>query len=298
MKKLNRRDFVKSAAAITTSAKIFSGIQSPQASPLDTGLVELADTGIKVSKIAMGTGFNGFGGQSNQTRLGKSEFKELIFHGYDQGLNFLDMADQYGSHHFMKEVLKDLPREKLTILSKIWFSGGGGLEPTDRAIPSVNRFLRELEIDSLDICLIHCVQNHAWPEELERMRDEMSELKEQGKIRAVGVSCHSYQALKAAVESPWTDVIFARINNKGQAMDRPDPEPVANLLTRARENGKAIVGMKIFGAGKLTAKNQRRASIRYVWENNLVDAMTIGFEHKSHINDSIEMLSEVFKKTA
>jgi predicted aldo/keto reductase-like oxidoreductase len=81
-------------------------------------------------------------------------------------------------------------------------------------------------------------------------------------------------------------------------MDRPDPEPVANLLARARENGKAIVGMKIFGAGKLTAKNQRRDSIRYVWENNLVDAMTIGFEHKSHVNDSIEMLSEVFKKTA
>lgn len=295
MKSLTRREFVKSAAAITTSAAFLPVIQASPSAILDSNLINLVDTGIKVSRIAMGTGFNGFGGASNQTRLGKSKFKKLIFHGFDQGLNFLDMADQYGSHHYMKGVLKDLPREKLTILSKIWFSGGGGHEPTDRATPSVDRFLRELEIDTLDICLIHCVQESTWPADLERMRDDLSKLKEQGKIRAVGVSCHSYQALKTAVESPWTEVIFARINNKGQAMDRPDPEQIAPLLVEARDRGKAVVGMKIYGAGKLTTKNQRMDSIKYVWKNRLVDAMTIGFEQKTQINDSINMLNAIMQ---
>jgi 1-deoxyxylulose-5-phosphate synthase len=295
---ITRREFVKSAVAVTASAGLLPKIQAAPSAILDSGQITLAGTGIKVSRIAMGTGFNGFGGASNQTRLGKEEFKKLIFHGYDQGLNFLDMADQYGSHHYMKEVLKDLPREKLTILSKIWFSGGGGLEPTGRAIPSVDRFLGELEIDHLDICLIHCVQEADWPADLERMRDEMSRMKEQGKIRAVGVSCHSYQALRAAVESPWTDIIFARINNRGRAMDRPDPAVIAPLLAEARKKGKAVVGMKIFGAGKLTTSSQRMESIRYVWGNGLVDAITIGFEQKEHIDDSIKMLNTVITKAS
>ncbi len=290
MKILTRREFVKSAVAVSAASGLQQKITATPSALIDSNLITLAGTGIKVSRVAMGTGFNGFGGVSNQTKLGKTDFKKLIFHGYDQGLNFLDMADQYGSHHFMRDVLKDLPREKLTLLSKIWFSGGGGLDPTDRAIPSVDRFLRELDVDALDICLIHCVQEATWPSDLERMRDELSKLKEQGKIRAAGVSCHTYQALKAAVESPWTDIIFARINNKGEAMDRPDPALIAQLLTRARNQGKAVVGMKIFGAGKLTARNQRMDSIRYVWGNNLVDAMTIGFEQKTQIDDSLQML--------
>jgi len=292
MKNLTRRDFVKTTlgagAAGLATPEILRALPSPSSE-----LVTLGKTGIKVPRIAMGTGFHGFGGNSNQTRLGLKAFKELLFHGYDQGLNFFDMADQYGSHRYVKEVLKDLHRDKVVLLSKIWFSGGGGLEPTDRAVPSVDRYLRELGTDHLDICLIHCAQKHTWPSDLERMREEMNRLREAGKIRAVGVSCHSYQALKAAVDSPWTEVIFARINNRGQSMDRPDPEPVARLLSEARKKGKAVVGMKIFGAGKLTGEKQRRESIRYVWENGLVDAMTIGFEQKSHVDDSIKMLGSV-----
>jgi len=291
MQVLTRREFVKSALATPAAAGMASRMAA--AAPLESGgpgQVTLGSTGITASRVAMGTGFNGFGGASNQTRLGRAAFRELILYGYEKGLNFFDMADQYGSHHFMREVLREVPREKVTLLSKIWFSGGGGLDPTDRAVPSVERFLRELEVDYLDICLIHCVQEAGWPEDLARMRDELSQLKDQGRIRAVGVSCHSFQALAAAVESPWTEVIFARINNRGEAMDRKDPDPVASLLLRARERGKAVVGMKIFGAGKLTTGRQREESINYVWRKRLVDAMTIGFEQKSQIDDCLRIL--------
>jgi len=109
MKSLTRREFVKSAVASATSAGFLQGIQASPSAILDSNLINMADTGIKVSKLAMGTGFNGFGGASNQTKLGNAEFKKLIFHGFDRGLNFLDMADQYGSHYYMREVLKNLP---------------------------------------------------------------------------------------------------------------------------------------------------------------------------------------------
>jgi predicted aldo/keto reductase-like oxidoreductase len=241
----------------------------------------------------MGTGFGGWEKSSNQTRLGQKEFSRLMLHGFERGLNFYDMADLYGSHPFMKPVLKEISRDKVVLLSKVWFSEAPGMEATDRAIPSFDRFRRELGTEMIDIVLIHCVTNASWPSQLGRMRDELSSLKEKGDIRATGCSCHDLGALTVAARDPWVDVIFARINNKGARMDHEDPGKVATVLREARANGKAVVGMKIYGAGSLTEKVQRDESLRYVWGNGLVDAMTIGFERPGQIEDSISHLNEV-----
>ena len=79
----------------------------------------------------------------------------------------------------------------------------------------IDRFRKELNVDQIEICLIHCMQNEQWPIEYERIRDELSELKDKKVIRATGVSCHDLGALKVASELPWVDVIFARINHNG-----------------------------------------------------------------------------------
>jgi len=263
-----------------------------------TGRTRLGQTGIEVSKIAMGTGFGGWEKASNQTRLGPDGFARLMLHGFGRGLNFYDLADLYGSHPFMKPVLKEISREKVVLLSKIWFSEAPGMEATDRALPSFDRFRRELGTDMIDIVLIHCVTNASWPSQLERMRDELSSLKEKGDIRATGCSCHDFGALQVAARDPWVDVIFARINHGGARMDHKDPNAVAAVLREARSNGKAVVGMKIFGAGDLTEESQRDQSLRYVWGNGLVDAMTIGFEKTFQIDDTIERLSRAMKEVA
>jgi len=246
----------------------------------------------------MGTGFGGWEKASNQTRLGPDGFARLMLHGFGRGLNFYDLADLYGSHPFMKPVLKEISREKVVLLSKIWFSEAPGMEATDRALPSFDRFRRELGTDMIDIVLIHCVTNASWPSQLERMRDELSSLKEKGDIRATGCSCHDFGALQVAARDPWVDVIFARINHGGARMDHKDPNAVAAVLREARSNGKAVVGMKIFGAGDLTEESQRDQSLRYVWGNGLVDAMTIGFEKTFQIDDTIERLSRAMKEVA
>jgi len=298
MARIDRRAFIgrtlAGAGALSVTA-LRDQILAAKTLQAATDQVELAGTGIKASRVAMGTGFNGGGRQSAQTRLGQKEFTKLIRHGFDEGLNFFDMADLYGSHPYMKDPLKEISRDKSVLLSKIWYSEGAGMEGTDRAVPSVQRFLKELGTDMLDICLIHCVIQGNWPSQLERMRDELSELKEKGVVRAVGCSCHGFEALKTAADDPWVDVIFARINNKGVAMDRPDSEEVAAVLKRARANGKAVVGMKIYGAGRLTLRQQRDESLRYVWGNDLVNAMTIGFEKTSQVNDTVEHLNSVLR---
>jgi predicted aldo/keto reductase-like oxidoreductase len=216
--------------------------------------------------------------------------------GFDSGLNFFDMADLYGSHPFMKPIIKELPRDQFVLLSKIWFAAAPGMEPADRAVPSVDRFRKELGTEMIDVVLIHCVTNSSWPTQLERMRDELDMLKEKGVIRATGCSCHDFGALQVAAENPWVDVIFARINNTGASMDHKDPDAVAEVLRKARANGKAVVGMKIYGAGKLTEASQRDQSLRYVWGNGLVDAMTIGFEKEGQIKDTMSHLDRVLQE--
>ena len=295
MEKLNRRAFFRNSVACAAGAGLLPWTQTLAGLPSATDRVPLGATGITVSRVAMGTGFNGGGRSSAQVRLGQEAFTRLIRHGYDSGLNFFDMADLYGSHKFMNGIIKDIGRDKVVLLSKIWFADGAGMEPTDRAIPAVDRFRKELGVDMIDICLIHCVTDSGWPSQLERMRDELSELKQKGTIRATGVSCHDFGALEVASQHPWVDVIFARINNKAKVMDDSDPNRVAAVLRRARANGKAVVGMKIYGAGQLVEPEQREESLRYVWGNELVSAMTIGFEKPDYVDDTISRLTSVLR---
>lgn len=262
-----------------------------------TDAVVLGKTGIKTSFLAQGTGYNGYRRSSEHTRMGKKAFDNLVRHSLDEGVRFLDMADLYGSHPFVKDVIKDLPREKFTLLSKIWTQKEDWVKPSGGAKEEVDRFRKELGVELLDICLIHCMGNSKWTDEHARVRDELSELKQKGAIRAVGVSCHDHGALKVAATHPWVDVIFARINNQGgqdYSMDGSAQDIAATLKT-ARANGKAVVGMKIFGAGKLVKAEEKDASLKYVIGNNLVDAMTIGMLTTEQVDDSISRIGKTLK---
>lgn len=292
----SRRQFIAAtlagAGTLAAGVRPACGDETPTGSCPATQIVTLGRTGIKASRLAQGTGWNGSGRSSAHTRLGEKAFNELIRHGLERGIAFMDCADLYGSHPYLRTALNGVPREKYIVMSKIWprteywnlASGGAQKE--------VDRFRKELNVDVLDICLIHCMSNPDWPTEFQRIRDELSELKAKGTVRAAGVSCHSLGALKTACTHPWTDVVLARINNVGTeaAMDG-SPEEVAAILKQARADGKVVLGMKIFGAGKLTSPERKDASLKYVWTNGLVDANTVGMLSPQEVDDTIERMN-------
>ncbi|MEO8181136.1 MAG: aldo/keto reductase [Deltaproteobacteria bacterium] len=259
-----------------------------------TASVPLGRSGLQVPRLALGTGTTGWARESEQTQLGQREFVRLLRHGVERGARFIDTADLYGAHAYVKATLSELPREQITLLSKIWFSAAPQMEPTETAKPEVARFLKELGTDYLDVVLVHCVTDAAWPRLQARMRDELSELKAQGIVRAVGCSCHSYAALRVAAEDPWVDVIFARINPGHKRMD-PDGtvEQVAQTLRRARANGKGVVGMKIYGSGQWQSAEQRRESLELALHGGLVDALTIGHLSSAQIDDTLANMESV-----
>ena len=292
-----RRHFLKASVAGTAMA-VVSPRLAPAAQPTNfsgTGLVPLGKTGIKVTRLAQGTGFNGYNHTSEHTRRGKASFDRLVRHSLDQGVRFIDMADLYGSHSFVKDLIKDLPRDKFALLSKIWPRKESWVTPSGGAKQEVERFCKELGVERIEVCLIHCMGNDRWPTEFERVRDELSDLKQKGMVGAVGVSCHDFGAMKVAAKHPWVDVLLARVNHKcgkDYACDASARE-VAELLKTARSNGKAVIGMKIFGAGKLVKPEEKDASLKHVFTSGLVDAITVGMLEPKEVDDTLKRMGQV-----
>ena len=289
MHEVSRRAFLKNAMVGTTALLAGCTLEEEVRHEAEIDRVPLGKTGLVVPRLALGTGTHGWKKVSDQTRLGQAGFTRLMAHGAERGAAFIDAADLYGSHGFVKHALADgsISRDDVVILSKIWFGEAPEMTPTTTARPEVERFLKEMGVDHIDICLIHCVQDPLWPEHLERMRDELSRLKEKGLVRAVGCSSHTQAALDVAVDHPWVDVVLARVNPEGKRMDPAvTPEARAETLKRAKARGKGVLGMKIYGCGDLSSRERRYASLDYVLRNDLVDAMTIGFDAPEQIDDT------------
>ena len=247
-----------------------------------TDLVTLGNTGIKTSRLAMGTGTVGSGHHSNQTALGLEGLSRLLQNGYDNGLRFFDAADSYGSHPHVADALKHADRAKVTVLTKSWARSA----PEMRA--DLDRFRKELGTDYLDIVLMHCVTESDWTTRYQAVMDVLSEAKQKGSIRAHGCSCHSIEALRAAAKSPWVEVDLVRINPIGSHMDA-DPDTVVSVIREMRSSGKAVVGMKILGQGDL--RHKQDDALRYSLGLGLLDAFTIGAESAHEQTDLIERIA-------
>ena len=298
MAKINRREFIKAGltgmAGLSLAGSALAkmkldlphetGVNKASGAPADA--VRLGATGLVVSRIAMGTGTIGGNKESNQTRLGMDKFVGMARHAYDRGVRFFDMADSYGSQPFVGEAIKTLPREKITLLSKLWTHPGGpdsGIWVQD----NVDRIRKELGTDYVDILLMHCMMDGNWDENRKHYMDGYSKAKMNGLVKAVGVSCHDLQALRRAVENPWVDVIMARLNPFGTNMDA-DTATVNEILATAKKNGKGIVGMKIFGEGKHVSDQEREQSIRFAVTEGNIHAMTLGLESIAQVDDAVD----------
>ena len=244
--------------------------------------VTLGKTGIKTSRLAMGTGTYGFGHTSQQSKLGVKGLSDILLNGYDQGLRFFDSADAYGSHPHVAEALKSTQRDKVTVLTKSWSRDPDGIRA------DLDRFRRELKTDYIDVFLMHCLTDGDWTERHKGAMDVLSEAKQKGIIRAHGCSCHSIEALRAAAASPWVEVDLVRINPIGSHMDA-DPATVVSVIKQMKASGKGIIGMKILGQGDL--RNRQDEAIKYALSLGLLDAFTIGAESRAEQNDLVRRIS-------
>jgi aryl-alcohol dehydrogenase-like predicted oxidoreductase len=278
---MNRRQFLRNGSA--AGGALFAGHAFPHhlhaAAKQKTAqdVVTLGRTGIRVSRLAQGTGTNGVGKSSDQTRaLGLQGVAELLRAGVDQGVTFWDLADQYGSHPHAREALKTVQRDKVVILTKTHASSEREMRD------DLDRFRREIGTDHIDVVLLHCMMSADWPRRKAGAMAVLSEAKEKGIIRAHGVSCHDLGALKVAAASDWVDVDLARLNPAGASMDGPVDE-VLPVLSEMKRKGKGVIGMKILGAGRLASRADD--ALQYAVASPVLDCFTIGATSRSQLQD-------------
>ncbi len=237
---------------------------------------------IELSRLAMGTGTNGVGGSSNQTKKnGVTGMSNLLKAGFDNGVNFWDAADQYGSHPHVKEGLKLVTRDKVVLLSKT------RANTYQEAKADIDRFRREMNSDYIDILLMHCMLEGDWPERKKGVMDAITEAQEKGIVRTKGVSCHTIEALRASARTPWLEVQLARINPAQVAMDA-DPKTVISVLRELKSQGKGVIGMKILGAGRL--RNKADECLQFALSLDCVDVFTIGSESRAEMEDLVSKI--------
>ncbi|MHC4556383.1 MAG: aldo/keto reductase [Planctomycetota bacterium] len=294
-KGITRRQFIKSTAALAGTALFSSCTSGPSAKthkPTAVDQVTLGKTGLKLSRLGFGTGSKG---GSIHRGLGSEEFSRLIRYAYDQGITYIDTAQNYGTHTMVRDAIKGLPREKLFIQSKM-----PGVP--EKPLEVLDRYRKELGVDYIDSLLIHCTVKADWDEGRKRLLDSFEEAKAKKIIRAHGVSCHALPALTKAAQMDWVDINLVRINPQGAHIDTPterwDAEsdnshlpPVLKQVKVMRQNHHGVIGMKIIGNGDFTEPEDREKSIRFTMQSGLVDAVVIGFKSTAEIDEAIQRIN-------
>jgi 1-deoxyxylulose-5-phosphate synthase len=301
MSTISRRDFFAHSTAalgaitVGTNYLASSALATPPLKMLrkltsGADQVTLGRTGIKSSLIGMGTGSVGVRRSSNQVKLGQDKFTKLVRHAFDSGITYFDTADQYGSHIFLREALRGVPREKLFIQTKTRATSA------EVARADLERFREELGMEYVDSLLMHCMTKQSWPTDFRPVMDVLSDAKSKGWVRAVGVSCHGLDPLRVVPDCDWVEIDLARINPVGvQARMDGTPDEVVPSLEAMHRKGKGVIGMKILGEGTFKSVEQQLASLRYVLGLGYVDAMVIGFEAPEQIDQIMSRVETALK---
>ena len=295
MRGTSRRDFLKSGVAATLLGGLGGVIPARAAKRSATDWVALGNSGVKVTRLAFGTGT--FGGRV-QRELGQEQFTRLVRHAYDSGIRFFETADAYtGMPQMLATALKGIPRDSYRLMTKY--------RTRDQENPraTIDRLRSDLNAEYVDIMLLHALRSPTWTEECKRLQDEMSEAKSKKIILAHGASCHGLQPLRTLpANTNWLDVALLRVNHKGVRMDTMqtrdtndlgDVNEVVAHVKEIRAKGTGVLGMKLVGEGQFTNPEDREAALKFVMNLGAVDAVTIGYKSTAEIDEAIERMNRV-----
>lgn len=212
----------------------------------------LGKTDIRVTPVGIGTLTMGF----SQKNLSVEEGCSIIRYAIDRGINFLDTAQYYDTYMYVRPALDSLKADGKplpVICSKTLESDYDG------ATDAVHQCLRDLDIDCVDIFLLHEVRGTADFEARSGAWQALKDLKTEGLVQAIGISTHHADACAHMAETNNCDVVFALINKDSLGIrtirdgeDVPgSKEEMEQAIRRCSDEGLGVFTMKAFGGGNL-----------------------------------------------
>ncbi|WIM40189.1 aldo/keto reductase [Paenibacillus sp. PK4536] len=177
---------------------------------------QLGKSDLWVNPIGLGT--NAVGGHNLYPNLDEEVGKEMIRTALAEGINFLDTAFIYGpkrSEELIGEVLQETGKRSEVIIAtkgahKFTDNGDVVIDNSPEFLrSSVEDSLKRLQTDYIDLFYIHFPDEHTPKDQAVA---ELKKLKDEGKIRAIGVSNFSLEQLKEANTNGDVDVLQGHYN--------------------------------------------------------------------------------------
>jgi aryl-alcohol dehydrogenase-like predicted oxidoreductase len=291
MSPLSRRSFLKTGIAAGAIASVGSLSLAAKATATDT--VTLGKSGLKVTRLAFGTGTNS---GAVQAALGQQEFTRLVHYAYDRGIRFFETAEAYQTPAMLGEALKGLPRDSYHLMSKVT-TFHNVTDPQAK----FDELRRTSQTDYFDILLLHWQHDAEWPKTTARWQDAILEAQSRKTIRSHGASVHGLPALRQMPGNHWLEVGLIRINHSGARMDGPTyedtnhPDNVSEVVDHIHElkkEGLGIIGMKLVGGGQFDQSHDDRAkAMRFAFQNAGVHCATVGFKSTQEIDEAIDNMN-------
>jgi len=250
----------------------------------------LGKTNIKVSKICFGSLTMG----PLQRNLSTFEGASLIEYAYEQGVNFIDTAELYETYGHIGEALKRIPRERIVIASKSYSYS------KETAMVSFEKALKEMNTDYIDVFMLHeQMSEHTIRGHYEAI-EYFLKMKQEGKIKAFGISTHYVAGVKAAIKYPEIEIVHPITNINGLGIQDGTRDEMEHALKIFKNNGGGIIGMKPLGGGNLL--NNIDACFDYVLAQEYIDSIAFGMQSFAEIDYNVkrvngELIPEALRET-
>ncbi len=287
----SRRDFLKTGIAAGTLASVGT-LPLEAARQTATDQVTLGKSGLRVTRLAFGTGSNN---GHVQASLGQQQFSKLVAHAYERGIRFFETAESYATPAMLGEALKPFPRDSYVLMNKV--TTDTGVDPQQR----FDEMRRISATEYFDIMLLHWQHSGDWVAETRRWQDGIDEAQAKKTILSRGASVHGLPALRQMPGNPWLQVAMIRMNHKGTRMDGPtyedsnNPGSVSEVVQHVKQvksDGMGVISMKLCGDGTFTNHEDRAAAMKFAFRNAGVDCVTVGFKSPAEVDEAIDNLNQ------
>lgn len=289
MRNISRRDLLRAGLAAGTLATARRPVSASGGAA--TEWVTLGKSGVKVTRLAFGTGSNG---GRVQRELGQEQFTRLVRYAYDRGIRFFETAESYREmHHMLGVALKGIPRDSYKLMTKV--TTREGVDPQAK----IDELRKMANTEYFDIALLHFQHTATWPTDTVRWQDGLQEAEHRKAVVSHGASVHGLPALRRVPGNEWLQVALCRTNHNGTKMDAEDYNTrglgdVKEVLTHVTTVGKqnvGVIGMKLIGEGAFTTSEDRQKAMRFAFKQAGVQSVTVGFKNTAEIEEAIENLN-------
>lgn len=200
----------------------------------------LGRTGLRVSVAGLGCGGPSRLGMRNDPQSA-SNAVALVKQALDLGVNFLDTAQTYGTEPILGKAIAGVPRNRLVISTKKTLPAADHAHPEEEVVKGLEQSLKLIGTDYIDVYHLHGVDPKDYSFAKDRLMPVMRRLKEQGKIRFIGVTENfnpdpSHAMLQESLAEDLWDVImigFSLLN----------PSARRTVLPLTRETGAGVLDM-------------------------------------------------------